>query len=184
MLLKSRKTSSPCYCLSRVTAAFSTACRWMTRRRSCHANFKQLWSKRWSRGMTSSTRTLTASQTKVNNKWLSVSSVTGQMFSLLAGAAACAARRARTACLWNSLGNDVVASADSRHELMLLLGVIVCIWSWVLVKCSYLFNVQSFGGNSLRKICWILEWQGPIWSSGQDSWFSPRWPGFNSRCGN
>ena len=24
----------------------------------------------------------------------------------------------------------------------------------------------------------------PIWSSGQESWFSPRWPGFDSRYGN
>lgn len=24
----------------------------------------------------------------------------------------------------------------------------------------------------------------PIWSSGEDPWFSPRWPGFNSRYGN
>lgn len=35
----------------------------------------------------------------------------------------------------------------------------------------------------------VLRWgccplPSPIWSSGEDPWFSPRWPGFNSRYGN
>ena len=31
---------------------------------------------------------------------------------------------------------------------------------------------------------WCLSSWNPIWSSGQDSWFSPRRPGFHSRYGN
>ena len=35
-----------------------------------------------------------------------------------------------------------------------------------------------------QKYAKIQQLTCPIWSSGQDSWFSPRWPGFNSRYGN
>lgn len=58
---------APC-CLSLVTAVFYFVYRWMMKPHCCRGNFKQLLSKRWSREMTSLTRTLTVNQTMVSKR--------------------------------------------------------------------------------------------------------------------
>lgn len=77
------ETHSPNSVVYLVTSSvFLAVYRWTTRLRCCRGNFRQPLSKRWSRGMTSLIRTLTASQMKVN-KWQIICHGGDRCFSVL-----------------------------------------------------------------------------------------------------
>lgn len=75
LLLVSETSSRNSCCLSMFTRVSWLVYRWMTKPRCCRGNFRQPSSKHSSKGMTSSVKTLTASQTRVSGRFLTTEAI-------------------------------------------------------------------------------------------------------------